>query len=230
MAHVISHSYVLVTGGAGGIGAALCRLLPTIGLTPIVGYNSNADQAHVLAKECNGLAVKIDMNSDDSIAMAVQSISEAMSENDLLCGVVLGASPAPDLLSFTGLSSEHLLSQFRVNVVGAQLLLSGLIKKFFRKNKLGVVVGVLTQAIGSENQTPATGMGAYVVAKIALKGMLSVCAAEYPWLKVKTVSPGFTKTKMLNVFDPRYLELVQTQSQFSSPEDIAQLIIKEILS
>jgi 3-oxoacyl-[acyl-carrier protein] reductase len=73
-------------------------------------------------------------------------------------------------------------------------------------------------------------MGAYVIAKAALKSMLSVCAAEYPWLKVRTIYPGFTKTKMLDTFDMRYLELAQAKKPFSSPEDIATLIIKEIVS
>ena len=33
-----------------------------------------------------------------------------------LVGVVLGASPPPDLLPFSGLTSEHLLNQFQVNI------------------------------------------------------------------------------------------------------------------
>ena len=73
-------------------------------------------------------------------------------------------------------------------------------------------------------------MGAYVIAKETLKSMLSVCSAEYPWLKIRTVSPGFTKTEMLNVFDPRYLEIMQTQKKISTPEEVAQLIINEIIS
>ena len=72
-------------------------------------------------------------------------------------------------------------------------------------------------------------MGAYIIAKGALKTMLSVCAAEHPWLKVRTINPSFTKTKMLDVFDPRYLELAQSEKQFTTPEEVAQLIIKEIM-
>ena len=72
-------------------------------------------------------------------------------------------------------------------------------------------------------------MGAYIIAKSAMKVMLRVCLVEYPWLTVRTISPGFTKTKMLDVFDPRYLELAQSEKQFTTPEEVAQLIIKEIM-
>jgi len=66
-----SKEFALVTGGSGGIGSALCRALPSIGLTPLIGFNSNASIAKSLAKECGGLAVKMDMFDDDSILAAV---------------------------------------------------------------------------------------------------------------------------------------------------------------
>lgn len=222
-------SYIVVSGGAGGIGSALCRLLPASGFVPIVGYRSNKEQAERLALECGGFAVKLDLVSDESIAQSLAQISEEAWEGEV-CGVVLAASPPPDLLPFGKLTPEMLLHQFRVNVVGPQSLLAGLIKTHFRKNKSGVVVGILSEAMGGENRPPVTGMGAYVIAKTALRGMLSVCAAEYPWLRVRTVSPGFTKTGMLDVFDERYLEQMQAKAPFASAEDAAQLVLREIVS
>jgi len=59
--------------------------------------------------------------------------------------------------------------------------------------------------------------------------MLSVCAVEFNWLKVRTVTPSFTKTKMLDVFDERYLEMLDNQKKISTPENVAKLIIKEII-
>lgn len=223
-----SPSYVLVSGGAGGIGSALCRLLPASGFAPVVGYRSNLEQAEMLALECGGFAVRLDLADDESIAQALAQISEKLGEAGNLCGVVLAASPPPDLLPFGKLSPEILLHQFRINVAGPQLLLAGLIKTCFRKNKSGVVVGILSEAMGSANHPPVTGMGAYVVAKAALRAMLSVCAAEYPWLRVRTVSPGFTKTRMLDVFDERYLEQMQAKTPFARAEDVARLVLREI--
>ena len=50
-------------------------------------------------------------------------------------GVVLGASPPPEIEPFNHISSDHLANQFRVNVIGSQLLLKGLNKNFFHKKK-----------------------------------------------------------------------------------------------
>lgn len=239
MASLISNSYVLVTGGSGGIGAALCRRLPSIGCLPVVAYDGNEASANAVARDTGGFAVKMDLRRDESIETAVKHMTEefgrrkllvdsAESPAAMLSGVVLGASGPPDLLPFSKLNAQHLQDQFRVNVIGSHLLLSCLIREFFRKQKSGTVVGILSEAIGTEGQGPATGMGAYIIAKAALKTMLAVCAAEHPWLRVETVSPGFTRTKMLDVFDPRYLELVQGQKKFSMPEEIAERIVQRL--
>ena len=225
MASLNSRTFALVTGGSGGIGSALCRALPSVGLIPLVGFNSNAKIAKSLAKECGGFAVKMDMSDDGSIVTAIENISTYIEDDGVLRGVILAASPAPDLIPFRSLNADLLVNQFRVNVVGSQLLLAGLIKTFFKKDRSGIIIGILSEAIGSENQPPTSGMGAYIIAKSAMKVMLRICSVEYPWLKVRTISPGFTKTKMLDVFDPRYLELAQSEKQFSTPEEVAELII-----
>ena len=73
-------------------------------------------------------------------------------------------------------------------------------------------------------------MGAYVIAKKALHTMLEVCSVEHRWLKIRSVSPSFTKTDMLKVFDPRYLEMIESKNVFSTPEDVARLVINEVIS
>lgn len=221
-------SYVLVSGGAGGIGSALCRLLPASGFAPIVGYHSNKEHAEALALECGGFALKLDLTSDESITQALLQLAEQIGAEENLAGAILAASPPPDLLPFGKLTADMLMHQFRINVAGPQLLLAGLIKNHFRKNKSGTVVGVLSEAMGNEKRPPVTGMGAYVIAKIALRGMLEVCAAEYPWLRVRTVSPGFTETGMLDIFDERYLEPMRAKAPFARAEDVAQQILKEL--
>lgn len=220
--------YFLVSGGSGGIGSEVCMQLSSKGFLPIVGYNTNLDLAEQVAFELGGFAVKLNLSDDDSIFNAVDFIQKKFKNNDSLDGVILGASPPPDLFPFSQLNSKHFLHQFAVNVNGPHILLSLLIKKFFKKNKKGQVIGVLTNAIGSDKKLPATGMGAYVVAKSAMQSLLSVCKAEYPWLNIATVSPSFTDTKMLKVFDERYIELVAKQDKILDPHDVASKILSEI--
>ena len=156
-------SYVLVTGGSGGIGSAVCRLCPSFGFIPIIGFNTNAAKAHILAKETKGLAVHIDMNDNSSILSAVEIITKEIGSSGSLAAVVLGASPPPALEPFLKISNEQLSRQMNVNLIGPNILLQNLMKSFFKKKKAGTIVGILTEAIGSEDRLPATGMGSYVL-------------------------------------------------------------------
>lgn len=57
-----------------------------------------------------------------------------------------------------------------------------------------------------------------------------VLRAKHNWLKVKTVTPGFTKTPTLDVFHPSYLEMIQAQNKILTPEQVARLIIEKMKS
>jgi NAD(P)-dependent dehydrogenase (short-subunit alcohol dehydrogenase family) len=227
---MISRPYFLVSGATGGIGTQLCRLLMAAGFRPVVGYRTNKDIASALANECAGFPLRIDLGDESSIEQAVDELSIKLGNNEFLDGLVIAASPPPELVPFGRLRSEMLLNQFQVNVVGPQILLSRLISKFFRRRKRGTVIGVLSKAIGDECNIPVAGMGAYLIAKASMRSMLAIAAVENPWLKVRTVSPGFTRTPMLDVFDSRYLEVAFRQQKVMEPVEVAQLILESIQS
>jgi len=229
METINTKSYILITGGSGGIGASLSKLLTKKKILPIIGYNSNSKNALALANELGTFAVKIDLCSEISIHNAIEYIKNQIQNNDKLIGAVFCASPSPDIFPFLQTEAAQLLKQFQVNVIGHQILIKALIKKFFLKEKMGTIVGVLSKAIGSEKEKMATSMSSYIIGKTALKSMLSVCAVEFNWLKVRTITPSFTKTKMLDVFDSRYLEILDNKKKISTPENVAKLIIKEII-
>jgi 3-oxoacyl-[acyl-carrier protein] reductase len=92
------------------------------------------------------------------------------------------------------------------------------------------VVGVLTRAIGDGTSGVASGMGAYVIAKQGMAGMLGLLSADYPWLKVRSISPGYTQTRMLDAFDPRFLELQREKAPFQSPATVAALILEQAIA
>jgi 3-oxoacyl-[acyl-carrier protein] reductase len=72
-------------------------------------------------------------------------------------------------------------------------------------------------------------MGAYVIAKYGMAGLLALLAADYPWLSVRSVSPGYTETRMLEAFDPRFLELQRTRQPFHTPEEVAAQVLAEVI-
>lgn len=216
--------WFLVSGGAGGIGAAVCSELAAAGYKPIVGYHRGQSAAEAVAKRCGGVSLQLDLTSEASIESALSSLVEL----PYLAGAVLAASPPLAPGPFGKITKEELREQWQVNVVGPQQLLAGLVKGCFRKHKAGSVVGILTQAMGDE-QTPASaGMGAYVIAKHGMAGLLAALAADYPWLSVSSVKPGYTETPMLQAFDPRFLDLQRARAPFATPAQVASQILTEI--
>jgi NAD(P)-dependent dehydrogenase (short-subunit alcohol dehydrogenase family) len=221
-----SAPWFLVSGGSGGIGAAICEQLARRGFRPIVCYHQNQVLAEEVAQRTGGKSVPLDLTRPESIEMALDWLESL----PRVAGVVLAGSPPPSLGPFGRITVEELQGQWEVNVLGPQILLAGLVRRCFRKHKSGSVVGILTSAMGDAD-TPATaGMGAYVIAKYGLAGVLAMAAADYPWLRVRSVKPGYTETRMLEAFDERFLELQRERTTFQTPQQVAELVLQEILT
>jgi 3-oxoacyl-[acyl-carrier protein] reductase len=213
-----------VSGGAGGIGAATCAALAASGLHPLVGFRTDAAAAERIANRCGGTAIRCDLTDEDSIAAAAALIEK----NGDLAGIVLAASPPPLLAGFSRVSRDEFQAQWQINVAGPHSLLQKLVRNCLQPRKSGVVLGILSAAMGGEGRTPARGMSAYVVAKFGQAGLLSVLGVEYPWLKVRSISPGYVRTRMLDVFDERFLEAQALSTPIRRPEEVAQDIVAEL--
>lgn len=217
---------VLVSGGAGGIGAAGCEAVAAMGLRPIVGYRGDSARAEAVASRTGGVTLRLDLASAESIQAALDTLEGVPA----LAAAVLAASPPPVLAPFARISESDLNEQWQVSVLGHHRLLAGLVRRCFRKHKKGTVVGVLTAALGDESPRAAAGLGAYVIAKHGMAGLLALAAAEFPWLRVRTIKPGYTETPMLSAFDARFLELERKKRTFSTPRDVARLIAQELVT
>jgi len=217
-----SRELFLVAGGSGGIGGAVCELAAARGFLPVVGYCRGGAAAESIAHRCGGRAIALDLTSESSIAGVVTDLA---AQEAVLAAVVLAAAPPLTLHSFTEISSDDIAVQWRVGVLGPQRLLALLVRHCFRKNRRGSVVGVLTKAMGEDGRNAASGMGAYVIAKWGLAGVLAALAADYPWLRVRSVKPGFTETRMLEAFDDRFLTMQRQRDAFRTPQEVASEIL-----
>jgi len=215
----------LLSGGSGGIGAAVATQLAERGYRPVIGYGRNAEAAAGIAEKSGGIALPLDLTVPASIEAAVAQLAAS---EDELAGVLLAGSPPPGLYPYGKIPAPEMALQWQVNVVGPQLLTAGLVRNCFRKQKRGTVIGVLTKAMGENGQGASPGMAAYVIAKYGLAGVLAALAAEFSWLRVRTVSPGYTETPMLTAFDPRFLDLQRENTPFQSAEEVAAAILSEI--
>lgn len=91
---------VVVTGGASGIGKALCLRFAAAGARGIVVADRVAEGAETVAREVGGLAVSCDVGVEAEVGRLVARATEAFGPIDLFCsnaGVLgLGDQSAPD--------------------------------------------------------------------------------------------------------------------------------------
>jgi NAD(P)-dependent dehydrogenase (short-subunit alcohol dehydrogenase family) len=214
--------WVLVSGGSGGIGSATCTALAQAGYRPIVAYGKNHAGAESTARRTGGWSLALDLSDDASIGSAVEWVT---ADGLPLAGVILAASPAPVVAPFGRITEADMTAQWRVNVLGPQRLLAALVKQVFRGAKRGFVVGVLSDAMGDWGDRATASMGAYVIGKYGLAGVLAVAAHDYPWLHIRTVRPGFTDTNLLQAFDDRFIEQLRARGVIRRAEEVAADIV-----
>lgn len=91
----LGNSRVLVTGGSGGIGAAICRAFADEGAVVAVHYRTSAT-AHDLADEIGGHALAAELTDPDQVDRLFASAIEAMGGLDI-CVANAGRYPTGDL-------------------------------------------------------------------------------------------------------------------------------------
>jgi NAD(P)-dependent dehydrogenase (short-subunit alcohol dehydrogenase family) len=107
----LSNAAALVTGGSGGLGSRICKLLAKEGVHVAVAYNAGKDRAEAVRKEIEAtgqkaMTVQIDQIDPISIEAGVAQVVAEMEGLDLLvnnAAIAMGGhSVAPgDLDAFT---------------------------------------------------------------------------------------------------------------------------------
>jgi NAD(P)-dependent dehydrogenase (short-subunit alcohol dehydrogenase family) len=81
----IADTVIVVTGGGGGIGRALCRRFAAGGARCVVVADIDGDAAARVASEIDGVAVAADVSREADIARLVQQTIDACGRIDLFC-------------------------------------------------------------------------------------------------------------------------------------------------
>ncbi len=80
----VENKIAVITGGAGGIGSALCRALSARG-SKVVVSDMNFEAAQALASEIDGLAVRCDVSKESEIQDLVKVTEQAFGQIDIFC-------------------------------------------------------------------------------------------------------------------------------------------------
>ncbi|MFN8484316.1 MAG: SDR family oxidoreductase [Anaerolineae bacterium] len=216
----------LVTGGAGGIGSAICRRLAEAEARVIVTYNSNATEAEALADSLPGadhLAAYAAVDDSAALSRLADAVHARYGKLDVLVNNagVTRFVPHDDL---DGLDDDLIDQIFRVNWRGAFACVRAF-KGLLASGDGGVVVNISSIAGVTGNGSNV----AYCASKAAMDSMTrSLARALAPSIRVVSVAPGLVKGKYAARLDPAWYEEQADRTplkRLATAEDVAEAVL-----
>lgn len=218
---------VLVTGGMGGIGTAICRHFAQKGLQVVASYNRNGDHAAAKAwqkkQKAEGYLIDIyfvDVKDFESCREMVKSIEIKFGSIDVLVNNAGITRDRPlykmDLQEWQDVMKTNLDSIFNVT----RNVINGMVER-----KYGRIIN--TSSING--QKGQYGQTNYAAAKAGIHGFTKSLAQEVArkGITVNTVSPGYINTKMIMALNEDIRNQIIAQipmGRFGEPEEIAHAI------
>jgi len=228
MVNIGERAVAVVTGGAGGIGSAICRKLAEAGMCVMVGYNRSADAAHRLAVSLPGKghsARLAPVTASAQLAALASGVAEDYGRCDVLvnCAGTTRFVPHADLDAL----NDDLIDQILATNVRGAFASVRAFRPLLEKSPLpggGVVVN-LSSAAG----TIAMGSNViYCASKAALDNMTkSLARALAPHIRVLSVSPAVVDTEFVKSFDRAWRNEQEARTplgRLSTPEEVAAAV------
>ena len=207
---------VIVTGGADGIGRALCRRFAREGALAVVVADIDSDGATRVADEIGGLAVATDVSKESDIVRLVERAESDYGRIDLFCsnaGIagLQGGAEVPD-------SDWQRIWEVNVmaHIYAARAVLPGMIARG---------AGYLLHTASAAGLLTQIGSAPYSVTKhaaLAFAEWLSIAHAD-AGIKVSCLCPQGVRTKMLLGEDGAGENFLVEGSR--SPEEVAESVV-----
>jgi len=219
---LLKDKVVVVTGGANGIGQALCRRFAAEGARRVVVADCEADAARRLAGEIGGIAISADVAVEADIARLVKETEKACGPIDLFCsnaGIsVPGGEEVPDR-EWQRIWQVNFLS----HVYAARAVVPGMLKRGG---------GYLLQTASAAGLLTQIGSAPYSVTKHAAVALAEWLAVTYgdQGLKVSCLCPMGVRTRLLMGTAPEPEGFLPTKSFLLEtaiePGEVAEAVIQ----
>jgi len=212
----------LVTGGSGGIGAAICRRLAADGLHVTVHANSRLQEAQRLAAE-------IAAGGGAAQAVAFDVTDRARTEAALKD--MLAAGPVQVVVNNAGIHDDAVMPAMKpaqwsrvidVSLNGFFNVTQPLLLPMMA-TRWGRVINITSVAALTGNR----GQANYAAAKAGLHGATKSLAIELAsrGITVNAVAPGIIATAMTEgLFPKERIELLVPMKRAGTPEEVAALV------
>jgi len=218
----------VVTGGAGGLGSAICARLASEGMRVVVGYHHSADAAHKLVAALSGAghsARPAPVTDTAALTALAATIARDYGGCDVLvnCAGITRFVPHADLDSL----DDQLIDAILVTNVRGAFAAVRAFRSLLDNSSLpggGVVVNV--SSIAAE-----IAMGSnviYCASKAALDNMTkSLARALAPRIRVVSVSPGLVDTEFVKSLDQAWRHEQASRAplgRLATPQEVAAAV------
>ena len=220
----------VVTGGARGIGRAICRMLAENGAQVAINYERNetaAGETLALLEAAGGQAiiVQADIARQDQVERMMSTVRERLGVVDLLVNNAAIAKNTPH----GRLTFADWKRMLEVNVDGP-FLTTWAVKDDMIKQRYGRIVNVSSLAAIALKKD----MIHYATSKAAVIAFTRHCAEAFaPFnVRVNCVAPGLTNTELARSSNPGLVEQiisVTPMGRMAEPSEIAS-VVKFLLS
>ncbi len=212
---------VLVTGGSGGIGSAICDIFKNNNFELIL--TSSNDQNLDILKEKYGNRnhyYKLDLLNKEDIIETIKNISQ---DHKDISVIINNAGITNDglLLRMKNKQWDDVIS---ANLYSSFYILRGLLPNMIA-NKYGKVVGISSVIATTGNP----GQSNYAASKSGLIGLYKSLALEFAKrnININIVSPGFIISSMTEKLNENQKNLILDKipiKRFGKPLDVANLV------
>lgn len=218
----------IVTGGAGGIGKAICLRLAADGYNVVINYHSQADRATQITSEINSsgkvkaIAIQADISHEAGAESLYQAAVKAFGGVSVL---INNASPRINPKPFSSTVWADVQQQIDVQVKGAYLMTSAVVPEMINR-QWGRIVNITSQVLDGE---PSVHWTAYAMAKGALAVFSKYMAAELgpQGITVNCVSPGMCETTLIGDISEKSQMMIARQTplrRLAKPADVAAAV------
>ena len=220
-------SVVLVTGGAGGIGSAVCETLAKEGYDIVIHYFSSKEKAFSLCEKLketysvNCMCVQADVAKEEEVEAMFDAIEKELGGVDIL--VNNAAIDLPDMFHLK--TAEQFRRVLDVNVVGAYNC-SRRAYACMKEKGFGRIINIASTN-GINTYYPMC--FDYDASKAALISLTHDLAVQFsPAVNVNAIAPGFIGTeKELQGYDEEFLKEECDKilkKRYGRPEEVADLV------